>query len=79
MEGVEFVKCILPRTKFRVTGNSIYDVILALFAGKDTITKREVMIAASISSATAARFLAKLVEERKVKRHGAGPTTYYTL
>ena len=79
LEGVEFVKCILPRNKLRITGNPVYDSIVALFAGKDTITKREVMKTANISSATATRLLAKLVEEGKLHRHGAGPAIYYTL
>lgn len=47
MEGVEFVKCILPRVKLHASGDHIYDTIVALFAAKDTITKREIMKAAA--------------------------------
>lgn len=79
MEGVEFVKCILPRSRLRETGNPLYDMILSLFAAKDTITKREVIKAANLSPATATRLLTHLTKEKKLRRHGTGPKTYYTL
>lgn len=37
MEGVEFVKCILPRSAVGDTGNRTHDIILSLFAAKDII------------------------------------------
>lgn len=78
-EGVEFVKCILPRSKLKETGNHMIDIILSLFAAKDTITKREVIKAANVSSATATRLLSQLTADKKLRRHGSGPKTFYSL
>lgn len=78
-EGVEFVKCILPRKKKHITGNRIDDLIFDLFAGKDIITSKEVARAANISAATATRTLNHLIDGGKLQRHGQGPTTHYTL
>ncbi len=77
MEGVEFVKCILPRSRLHTTEDPAYNSILELFSRKNAITKREVMKEANISSATATRLLAKLTENGKLKRLGKGPATYY--
>lgn len=79
MEGVEFVKCILPRSTVGDTGNRAHDIILSLFAVKGIITKREVIQATNISSATATRLLTQLTKDKKLQRHGAGPKTYYTV
>ncbi len=78
MEGVEFVKCILPRSAVGDTGSRTHDIILSLFAAKDIITKRDVIQAANISSATATRLLTQLTKDKNLQRHGAGPKTYYT-
>jgi response regulator of citrate/malate metabolism len=72
MEGVEFVKCILPRSAAGDTGNHTYDIILSLFAAKDMITKRDVIQAANISSATATRLLTQLTKDKKLQLHRAG-------
>lgn len=79
MEGVEFVKCVLPRTKLKETGNLLYNSIMSLFAAKDAITKKEVMEATNLSSASATRLLTELTKEKKLHRHGLGPKTFYTL
>lgn len=39
-EGVEFVKCILPRRKLQETGDVTVNMIMSLFARKDTITSK---------------------------------------
>lgn len=78
-EGVEFVKCILPRSKLHETGKVTIDMIMSLFAGKDTITKQEVIKALNTSPATATRMLTQLTKDKKLSRHGSGPKVYYTL
>lgn len=78
-EGVEFVKCILPRSKFKDSGDPRYDMILSMLSTKDSVTKRDVMQAITISTAGATRLLAQLTKNKKLKRHGSGPKTYYTL
>lgn len=78
-EGVEFVKCILPRSMLQETGKDKIDTIMSLFAGKDTITKQEVIKALNSSPATATRLLTQLTKDKKLKRHGSGPKIYYAL
>lgn len=79
IEGVEFVKCILPRSKFQESGDPRCNMILSILTTKDSLTKRDVMQAITISTAGATRLLAELTKNKTLKRHGSGPTTYYTL
>lgn len=78
-EGVEFVKCILPRTKLMSSGNDGQDAILQLFACRDSISKQEAMKLIGLTSSSATRILAKMVSQGVLQRHGLGPATRYFL
>lgn len=79
MEGVGFVKCILPRPTAKnsklLKGDS--EQITQLLLTQPTVKAQDVMTHLNVSRATASRILTKLTEEGILEKMGRGPTTHY--
>ena len=74
VEGDNFVKCILWRTKELGSEKS---PILALFEFNELLSRQDICSVLGVSPATAGRQLSKLVSEGKIIRIGNGPGTKY--
>lgn len=80
INGENFVKCVLPRTKKSVLETITDDAkILALFIQQHEITVKDVMRLLAISRATAVRRLNSLLLQKKLLRHGQAKGVFYTL
>jgi ATP-dependent DNA helicase RecG len=77
VEGENFVKCILPRTKREPEHDAMTRRLLNLFDRGSEIAIRDVIAELRVSRATAGRYLADLESKGMVETRGSGPATRY--
>jgi ATP-dependent DNA helicase RecG len=80
IEGIGFIKCILPRASRRKNLLEVDDIqgqIMNLFYVSNEVTAQEVAKEINVSRQTAARQLAELIKAGKIKRIGRGPAVKY--
>ena len=80
MEGVGFVKCILPRRTLQQSAlpkDSLEQQVMKLFFMTDEIQTGDLARFLSVSRATAGRLLTKLVLDDVIVKTGHGPATRY--
>jgi ATP-dependent DNA helicase RecG len=75
IEGDNFVKCILPRT--RKNGSSKEDIIDKLLMINNFLTIEDLQRESNLSRASAGRQLKEWVEKKMLKREGKGRATRY--
>lgn len=80
-EGPGFVKCILPRPTVSagvmgVEGEE--EKLLQFFFLRTEVKTQDVMSYLSVSRATANRYLSSLLQKHLIRKHGQGPSTYYS-
>jgi ATP-dependent DNA helicase RecG len=79
IEGVNYVKCILPRQKLLSEQTDQYGTILTLFETVSNITISDVIQTQGVSRATAKRWLQALVKKGKIIQVGRGRAVTYCL
>lgn len=79
LEGTNFVKCILPRTRSEFQQDGIEELILGMFKIAEEISISDVIQQFNLPRTTAGRALTKLIEMGKLLRQGKGARTKYRL